>query len=59
MKKSNLYVLIFFILTLFFSCKKDSLPNNEIQNKEIPEIELIDPKFNNNDGPDKNPKNPT
>ena len=55
MKKSNLYVLIFFILTLFFSCKKDSLPNNEIQNKEIPEIELIDPKFNNNDGPDKNP----
>jgi hypothetical protein len=55
MKKSNLYVLSFLILILLFSCKKDSLLNNEIQNKEIPEIELIDHKFNNNDGPDKNP----
>ena len=55
MKKSNSYVLSFLILRLLFACKKDSLLNNDIQNKEIPKIELIDHKFNNNDGPDKNP----
>tara|TARA_B110000444_G_C18847154_1_gene602810 strand:+ start:1188 stop:2609 length:1422 start_codon:yes stop_codon:yes gene_type:complete len=55
MKNINLYVLRFLILTFLFSCKKDSLPNSDIDNEEISDVVLIDHIFNNNDGPDKNP----
>ncbi len=56
-KIKSYFINFFHFNTLFFLYA--GLTNNEIQNKEIPEIELIDPKFNNNDGSDKNPKNPT
>ena len=42
MKKSNLYVLRFLILTLFFYYKKDSLPNNELRRYVHPTMKSVE-----------------